>query len=150
MSRYWNNAKGSEEAIIDGWLRTGDLGVLDEDGNVTLLDRIKDIIISGGLNISPIDIESVIALHPGIAEVSVFGVPDERFGETPMAIVYANALTSSADIIALCNAKLADYKVPRYLIFLEEPLPRLATGKVAKRILKERYGMQLDGLTRVR
>ena len=150
MKGYWNAPEATASTMVDGWLRTGDIGTLDQQGNITVVDRLKDIIISGGLNICPVDIESVIAELGEIDEVAVIGAKDERFGETPMAILHCREPIEIAKIIGFCNDRLADYKVPRYLAFEVEPLPRLASGKIAKRILKERYANASDMLERVR
>ena len=150
MAGYWNDPQATAAAFSDGWLRTGDIGKVDERGNLTLVDRLKDIIISGGLNIWPIDIENAIAEIDGVLEVAVIGAKDERFGETPMAIIHASRAIDPAEIVAWCNARMADYKVPRYIVLEPQPLPRLATGKLAKRELKDRYANAAETLPRVR
>ena len=108
------------------------------------------MIISGGLNIWPIDIENTIAEIDGVIEVAVIAARDERFGETPLAIVHASREIEPAEIITHCDARMADYKVPRYIVMADVPLPRLATGKIAKRELKERYSDAALTLPRVR
>ncbi|MGV0834342.1 class I adenylate-forming enzyme family protein [Mycolicibacterium thermoresistibile] len=150
MPGYWRNDDATRTTIVDGWLRTGDLGVLDENGYLTFVDRLKDMIISGGLNISPAEIENVIGALPGVEEVAVFGVDDEKFGETPAAVVKGDAALTASDIVEHCNRLLADYKVPRYVIVREEPLPRLASGKIAKRELRSEYADIASGYARVR
>jgi fatty-acyl-CoA synthase len=150
MQGYWNNPAATRAAFVDGWLRTGDVGVMDERGQITFVDRMKDLIISGGLNISPLDIEGAIGDLDGVVEVAVIGVPDPVFAETPMAIVHLSKALATGDIIAHCNARLADYKVPRYLAFADEPLPRLATGKIAKQALREKYRDAAKTMNRVR
>ncbi len=150
MAGYWNNPKATEDAFVDGWLRSGDIGIVDGAGDLTVVDRLKDIIISGGLNISPIDIEVVIAQLDGVEEVAVIAAADSRFGETPLAIVHATRAVSIPDIVAHCNLHLADYKVPRYIAIEAEPLPRLATGKISKRALKEKYKDAVLTMDRVR
>ena len=151
MVGYWGDPAATAAAVVEGgWLRTGDIGRVDSRGNLTLVDRLKDMIISGGLNIWPIDIESTIAEIPGVEEVAVIAARDERFGETPMAIVYSSQALDPAVIVAYCNARMADYKVPRYVAIEPEPLPRLATGKIAKRELKARYADAHERLPRVR
>jgi len=135
---YWNNPEATRAAFVDGWLRTGDLGVLDEDGLLRMVDRLKDMIISGGINIAPAEIESTIAALDEVEEVAVIPVPDEKFGETPAAVVKLRRPLPVETIVAHCREHLADYKVPRYVVELETPLPRMASGKIAKRILKER------------
>ncbi|MGW5383117.1 class I adenylate-forming enzyme family protein [Nocardia sp. NPDC003963] len=136
---YWRNDEATAATIVDGWIRTGDLGVLDENGCLTYVDRIKDMIISGGLNISPAEIERTILGLSGIEEVAVIGVRDPRFGETPAAIVYGDGSRGAGDVVAHCNARLADYKVPRYIVVRDEPLPRMSSGKIAKRELRAMY-----------
>jgi fatty-acyl-CoA synthase len=136
---YWRNEEATRAAIRNGWLHTGDIGVLDERGYLTFVDRQKDMIISGGLNIAPLEIEMVLQDLPAVEEVAVFGVHDPKFGETPAALIYPGAPISTADVVNWCNERLADYKVPRYVVFMEAPLPRLASGKIAKRELRETY-----------
>ncbi|GLT00976.1 long-chain-fatty-acid--CoA ligase FadD13 [Sphingobium jiangsuense] len=150
MVGYWNNPEATREAFFGDWLRSGDIGIMDEKGNMQLVDRLKDIIISGGLNIWPLDIEAVINEIDGIEEVAVIGAPDEKFGETPMAIVHASRSIRAEEIVAHCNARLANYKVPRYVVLSEAPLPRLATGKISKRDLKLIYRDAHQTLERVR
>lgn len=139
MTGYWRNEEATRAAIVDGWLRTGDLGVLDDDGFLTVVDRLKDMIISGGLNISPAEIEDVIGTLDGVAEVAVISVFDEKFGETPAALIWASMDVTEHAVIAHCNSRLADYKVPRYVVFHAEPLPRMASGKIAKPLLRSQY-----------
>ena len=134
---YWNNPEATEAAFVDGWLRTGDLGVIDEDGLLRMVDRMKDLIISGGINIAPAEIESIIAAFDEVEEVAVIPVPDEKFGETPAAIVKLRRPLPVEKLIAHCGEHLAPFKVPRYVVELENPMPRMASGKIAKRILKE-------------
>ncbi|KWR87837.1 class I adenylate-forming enzyme family protein [Cupriavidus sp. IDO] len=150
MLGYWNNPEATAAVIRDGWLYTGDIGVLDEDGLLTFVDRKKDIIISGGLNISAAEVESVILQFHDIEEAVVIAAPDEKFGETPLAVVHASRAISVEEIIAHCNERLAAYKVPRYLVLSDEPLPRLATGKLSKVALREKYRDMVATLPRVR
>ena len=146
---YWNDPEATAATIVDGWLHTGDLGSLDENGYLTFIDRLKDIIISGGLNIAPAEIETVIAQIPGVDEVAVIPVPDAKFGETPAAIVKSSTV-SEKEIVDHCSANLADYKVPRYVVLVEEDLPRMPSGKIAKRDVRASYGDIADGLAKVR
>jgi fatty-acyl-CoA synthase len=137
---YWNNEAATAQAFRDGWLHTGDRGFLDENGNLTFIDRIKDIIISGGLNISALEVEGVIAEVEGVQEVVVIPAPDTQFGETPLAIVYGDPAVVSIDaIVSHCAEHLASYKLPRYIVLEDEPLPRLASGKVAKVTVRDKY-----------
>jgi acyl-CoA synthetase (AMP-forming)/AMP-acid ligase II len=136
----WNNPQATAEAIQDGWLHTGDLGVIDETGNLTFVDRLKDIIISGGLNISAAEVERVIAEIPGVEEVAVIVAHDPSFGETPLAIVHgATQRLSPAIVVDHCNRHLANYKVPRYVAIEAEPLPRLPSGKISKPLLRQKF-----------
>ena len=139
MLGYWNNPEATAATLVNGWLRTGDLGVIDELGLLKFIDRKKDIIISGGLNISAAEIERVVLDHPGVEEVALIAAPDEKFGETPYAIVYSSQPVSIQDLIAHCNSQLSGYKVPRYVMVRTDPLPRLATGKISKPALREVY-----------
>ncbi|MBA2933799.1 AMP-binding protein [Sphingomonas sp. CGMCC 1.13654] len=150
MKGYWNAPEATAAAFTNGWLRTGDVAVADEQGNMQIIDRLKDMIISGGLNIWPLDIEAVIGAMPGVDEVAVIGTRDERFGETVMAVIRSTSGLQIPQVIEHCNAHLADYKVPRYVVVQEEPLPRLATGKLSKRELKARYADAETMLVKVR
>lgn len=139
---YWNDPQTTAAAIRDGWLHSGDLGTRDADGRVTFVDRIKDLIISGGINISPVELEAAIAALDGVAEVAVIAAPDPRFGETPAAIITVAPGADNLDeaaVITHCERLLADYKVPRYVVLRSEPLPRLPSGKIAKRAVREEY-----------
>jgi fatty-acyl-CoA synthase len=139
MLGYWNNPEATAETIVDGWLRTGDIGVIDELGLLKMIDRAKDIIISGGLNISAAEVERVLLEVPGVTEAAVIAAPDEKFGETPFAIVHATTDVSIPIIVAHCAASLSGYKIPRYMVLSAEPLPRLATGKISKPALRRLY-----------
>ncbi len=150
MLGYWNNPEATAAAIQDGWLHTGDLGVLDENGLLTFVDRLKDIIISGGLNISAAEVERAISDYEGVEEVMVIAASDARFGETPLAVIFANSPIVVTELINHCNARLADYKVPRYVVVETEPLPRLATGKLSKPAVRQKYKEAAATLTRVR
>ena len=137
---YWNNPEASKEAFLDGWLRTGDAARMDEEGFVTIVDRWKDMYISGGENVYPAEVESVIYQLPEIAEAAVIGVPDARWGEVGKAIVVVKqGMTLDADaLIAHCLANLAKFKVPASVAVIDA-LPRNATGKVLKWELRERF-----------
>ncbi|WP_028933821.1 class I adenylate-forming enzyme family protein [Pseudonocardia spinosispora] len=136
---YWEDQESTEQALRGGWLHSGDLGVRDEAGRLRFVDRLKDLIISGGINISPVEIEAVIARIPNVAEVAVIAAPDERFGETPAAIVSRSGPLDTDQIIQQCRDELADYKVPRYVVLREDPLPRLPSGKLSKRDIRAEY-----------
>jgi acyl-CoA synthetase (AMP-forming)/AMP-acid ligase II len=138
---YWNQPEETARALTaDGWLRTGDLGYLDADGRIFLVDRAKDLIISGGENVYPVEVENVLAAHPALAEVAVIGVPDERWGETVRAIVVARpgVEVDAADVIAFAREQLAKFKCPAG-VDVVATLSRTATGKVLKAELREPY-----------
>jgi acyl-CoA synthetase (AMP-forming)/AMP-acid ligase II len=147
---YWNDPVTTAVAFENGWLRSGDLGRVDEAGRLTFLDRLKDLIISGGINVSPIELEAVIAAVPGVLEVAVIAAKDDRFGETPAAILHTDGTVSAADIVAHCATQVADYKVPRYVVIRDEPLPRLPNGKLSKRDVREEYDDLTDRFEKVR
>lgn len=149
-SGYWQAVEASAELFRDGWLRTGDVGRVDDIGSLTYIDRIKDIVISGGLNISSAEVEHVIGEMPGVEEVAVISAPDQRFGETPMAVIYAKSPLDPRAVVAHCNARLADYKVPRYVVCDASPLPRLASGKISKPQLRQQYAHTVAELPRLR
>lgn len=136
-SGYWNDPNESAAAIRDGWLRTGDIGTLDGEGNLKITDRLKDMFMVGGFNVSPAEIEQVLARHPHVAEVSVIGVDDERLGEVAKAFVIPRADTrlSESEIIAWCRERLANFKVPRSVVIVDG-LPRNTQGKVMKAELR--------------
>jgi fatty-acyl-CoA synthase len=137
MKGYLKNPKATREAFENGWFHSGDLGVLHEDGYVELRDRSKDIIISGGENISTIEVEGVIIKHPAVANVAVVAKPDEKWGETPCAFVVLKpgAAATVEEIVAHCRANLAGFKCPRFVVFRD--LPMTSTGKVQKFVLRE-------------
>ena len=140
MKEYWNRPEATAETITqDGWLRTGDVATIDEDGYVYIQDRIKDMIISGGENVYPAEIENVILSHPNVSEVAVIGQPSEKWGESPYAIVVrkGESLTDS-DVIDHCNGKLARFKLPVGATFIDV-IPRNANGKVLKRLLRIQF-----------
>jgi acyl-CoA synthetase (AMP-forming)/AMP-acid ligase II len=140
MKGYWNKPDATAETLRGGWLHTGDIGYLDEDGYLYITDRKKDMIISGGSNVYPREIEEVICRHPGVFEVAVIGVPDARWGEATKALVVARAgqRVSEADIVEHCRRHLASYKKPQSVEFLDA-LPKNAYGKVLKRELRDRF-----------
>lgn len=140
MSGYWNRPEESATALRNGWLHTGDLGRLDDEGYLYVVDRAKDMLISGGLNVYPAEIERLLSSLPGVAEVAVIGVPDDRWGETPAVIAVGEADTiTAAAVLDACSEDLAGYKLPRYLVVRDEPLPRNMSSKVLKRSLQEEY-----------
>jgi long-chain acyl-CoA synthetase len=142
MAGYHNRPAETAAALTaDGWLRTGDGGYLDDDGYLFLTDRIKDMIVSGGENVYPIEVEEALAQHPSVGQVAVIGVPHERWGETVKALVVLRpgSAASADELVAFARAHLAGYKLPRSIAFVDA-LPRTPSGKVLKRELRERFG----------
>ncbi len=139
MSGYWNNPEATAATIVDGWLHTGDIAVADSEGFVTIRDRIKDMIISGGENVYPAEIENVILSHPGVREVAVVSQPSARWGESPLAaVVRSDESLTVQDIMSWCDGKLARFKMPKSIEFIDA-VPRNPTGKALKRELRERF-----------
>lgn len=137
---YWNRPDATAETLRGGWLHTGDVGYLDEDGYLFITDRIKDLIISGGANIYPREVEEVLLEHPGVAEVSVFGVPDDKWGEAVKAVVVLRPgrAATELELIEFCRERIASYKKPKSVDFAMS-LPKSAFGKVLKRELRAPY-----------
>ena len=141
MSGYFRMPEATAEAIdAEGWLRTGDAGYLDSDGYLYLQDRVKDMIISGGENIYPAEVENAISGHPAVAEVAVIGVPDDKWGEVVKAVIVPTpgAQRNDADVIAWAAARIARYKLPKSITWVSS-LPRNHTGKVLRRVLRDSY-----------
>ena len=138
MLGYWNKPEATTAALLGGWLHSGDIGHMDEDGFVYITDRKKDLIIKGGENISPREIEEALYEHPEVAEVAVVGVPDERFGEDIWAAVVPKVGTEpdEADLRAHAAQFVTRFKVPTRIVFFEE-LPKNPTGKIQKRAIRE-------------
>ncbi|GAQ53989.1 acyl-CoA synthetase [Streptomyces acidiscabies] len=141
MPGYWGLPEESAASFTDGWFRSGDAATVDEDGYVHIVDRIKDMIISGGENIYPAEIEDLILTHPGVAECAVIGVADEKWGEVPRAVVVPRegASPDPDAILAGLAGRLAKYKIPRSVVLADE-LPRTASGKLLKSRVRKRYG----------
>lgn len=141
IREYWNRPEVNAQELVDGWLKTGDIGYLDEDGFLFLADRAKDMIIRGGENIYPVEIENVLLEHPAIKEVAVIGAPHERLGEEVVAVLHlhAGSALDEAQVQAFAREHLAAFKVPAKVVFSPEPLPRNATNKILKRELKSAY-----------
>lgn len=135
MQGYWKNPEATSEAIRDGWLHTGDIGVLDEDGFLTLKDRSKDLIISGGTNIYPREVEEALLEHPRVSEVGVIGVPDPEWGESVLAFIVGSGV-ESAELDAFCLERIARFKRPKYYRFVAQ-LPKNNYGKVLKTELRK-------------
>jgi len=136
MQGYWNKPEQTEEVLKDRWYHTGDLGSTDEEGFLFLVDRKKDMIISGGENVYSTEVEDVLYKHPAVLEAAVFGVPDERWGEAVHAVVVAREPVSAEALIAHCRESLAGYKVPRSIDFRTDELPKSGPGKILKRELR--------------
>lgn len=141
MQGYWNHPEATSDALTNGWLRTGDAGLVDEDGYIYLKDRIKDVIVSGGENIYPAEVEHVLCSHPSVADVAVIGVPDKRWGEVPKAVLVVREGVDfdQAALAEWAEDRIARYKLPKSFDVVEA-LPRNAAGKVLRHQLRERYG----------
>jgi long-chain acyl-CoA synthetase len=141
MQGYWNNPEETSLAFRDGLFRTGDVGYQDRDGYFYILDRLKDMILTGGENVYSGEVEAVIYQHPAVREAAVFGIPDLQWGELVMACVVLKpeSALSVADLIAHCRQTLANYKIPRRVEFSETELPKSGSGKILKKILRERF-----------
>ncbi len=138
MRGYWNDPQATAEAFAGGWFHSGDLATRDDEGYLRLVDRKKDMIISGGENVYPAEVERVLREHPAVSDVAVVGVPHDRWGETPVAFVVG--ASSEPELIEHCRRHLASYKKPTAVHFVPE-LPRNAAGKVLKRELRERWAV---------
>lgn len=140
MSGYWNNGPATREVLVDGWYRSGDVCYRDDDGFYYIVDRARDMVISGGLNIYPAEIEAALYKHPAVLEAAVFGIPDSVWGEAVKALIVVKPghATTEAAIVEHCRQLLAGYKKPRSIEFVDS-LPKGATGKILKRQLKESY-----------
>jgi len=137
---YWNQPDETNQAFTDGWLRTGDLAVIDAEGYVNIVDRKKDMIVTGGENVYSTEVENVLYMHPKVLEAAVFGIPDEKWGESVMAaVVLKNYETvTEAEIIEFCKEYQASYKTPKSIVFLEE-LPKTGSGKITKKVLRDTH-----------
>ena len=146
MRGYLGRPEATAETIVDGWLHTGDVGVLDDDGYLRIVGRIKDMIIRGGENLYPREVEEFLYTHPDVSDVQVVGVPDERYGEELCAFVVARAGASvgEEDLREFCRASLAHFKVPRYVVFTDG-FPMTVTGKVQKYLMRD-ASIELLGL----
>jgi len=140
MLEYWHKPEDTDNTIVDGWLHTGDMGCYDEHGYVYIVDRKKDMIITGGENVFPREIEEVLYQHPAIHEAAVIGIPDPYWVEKVHAVVCLKKGTSTTaeELIALCKKNLAGYKSPKSVEFMDS-LPKNASGKILKRELREKY-----------
>jgi fatty-acyl-CoA synthase len=140
MAGYWRQTEATDAVIVDGWFHTGDMALIDSEGFIEVVDRKKDLIISGGENISSIEVEGFLYKHPSVLEAAVIAAPDERWGEVPYAVVVlkAGATASEAELVEFCREHLAHYKCPKHIQFIDA-LPRTATGKIQKNLLRERF-----------
>jgi len=139
MQGYWNKPEQTAEVLKGGWYRTGDLGYLDPRAHLFLVDRAKDMIVSGGENVYGTEVEEVLHEHPAVLEAAVFGIPDEKWGEAVCAVVVPRYEIAPDDLIAFCRERLGGYKVPKRIDLSSEPLPKSGPGKVLKRELREPY-----------
>lgn len=135
---YWNDAEATKEAFRDGWFRSGDLAVRDEEGYFTVVDRVKDVINSGGVLVASRQVEDVLYTHPGVAEAAVVGLPDERWIEAVTAVVVPRDGVTETELLTYAREKLAHFKAPKRVLFVEA-LPRNASGKILKRELRDRF-----------
>ena len=137
---YWNKPEATAKAFTDGWLHTGDAARQDEEGFVYIVDRWKDMYISGGENVYPAEVENVLFQIPGVADAAIIGVPNERWGEVGLAIIVRKSgeMLEEGDVIRHCLGNLAKFKVPQSVVFVDV-LPRNATGKVLKRELRLQF-----------
>jgi acyl-CoA synthetase (AMP-forming)/AMP-acid ligase II len=140
MRQYWNLPEATEKALRNGWMHTGDAGIIDAEGYLFIQDRVKDMIVSGGENVYPREIENTLFDHPAIADAAVIGIPDDKWGEKVMAVVVLREgeKATEDEIIAHCRERHGSFKCPRQVAFVDE-LPRNPTGKVLKRVLREPY-----------
>ena len=141
MMGYWERPEETAKAIVDGWMHTGDGARMDEDGFIYIVDRVKDMIISGGENVYSLEVENVVARHPDVAQCAVIGIPDEHWGEIVHAVVVpkSDARPTAEEIIAFCKQHIAGYKCPRSVEIRDEPLPMSGAGKILKRDLRKPY-----------
>jgi len=140
MKGYWNQPQESAKVFTpNGWLRTGDMGVMDEHGSIRITDRKKDMIVVSGFKVFPNEIEDVLALHPDVLEVAAIGIKDERSGEAVKVVIVAgNPALTEADVLAHCKQHLTGYKMPRVIEFRTEPLPKSNIGKILRRELRDK------------
>ena len=139
MKGYWNNPQATAETIKDDWLHTGDLGVMDDQGYLTIVGRLKDMIISGGENIYPAEIEQLLETHKAIKDVTVIGVANKKWGEVPLAVMVSDNPPSKSSLLSFCKENLAAFKVPAHFVFIDE-LPRNPSGKILKQQLRDEIG----------
>lgn len=146
MMGYWERPEETARAVVDGWMHTGDGGYMDEDGFIYVVDRVKDMIISGGENVYSVEVENAVAQHPAVAQCAVIGIPSEEWGEQVHAVVVTRQGTALApeELIAFCKTLIAGYKCPRSVDVRQEPLPLSGAGKILKRELRKPYWEQRE------
>jgi acyl-CoA synthetase (AMP-forming)/AMP-acid ligase II len=140
MVGYWKRPDATAQTLRDGWLHTGDIGTMDADGFVTIRDRMKDMLISGGENIYPAEVENMLLGHPAVADAAVIGLPSPKWGEVPLAVVVAKkgASLTEVELLGWCKGRLATFKLPKAAVIVSE-IPRNPSGKILKRVLREQY-----------
>ena len=140
MKGYWKQPEATDAVIVDGWFHTGDMALIDGEGFIEVVDRKKDLIISGGENISSIEVEGLLYKHPAVLEAAIVAAPDERWGEVPVALVVLKpgAQATEGDIVDFARERLAHYKCPKQIVFIDA-LPRTANGKIQKNVIRERF-----------
>ena len=145
MQGYWDDKDRTNESIVDGWMRTGDLGIIDADGYCSIVGRAKDMLIRGGENVYPREIEEFLFRHPKVQSVQVFGVPDPKYGEEVCAwiVLRGGEVVTEDEIREFCRDQIAHYKVPRYVRFVTE-MPTTITGKVQKFLMRQQMIEQLQ------
>jgi long-chain acyl-CoA synthetase len=139
MLGYWNRPDETAAALVDGWYRTGDVVTQDDEGYLYLLDRAKDMIISGGENVYSLEVEAALLRHPAVAEAAAFGVPDDRWGEAVHAVVVPRDRITADALLDHCRELIAGFKLPREIELRDEPLPKSGPGKVLKTELREPF-----------
>jgi acyl-CoA synthetase (AMP-forming)/AMP-acid ligase II len=145
MQGYWNNPEATAETLRDGWLHTGDIGQIDEEGYLTIVGRVKDLIISGGENVYPVEVENVLTSHPLVSEAAVIGVSHRKWGEVPLAIIVSQGAEppQAEELQEFCRQQLAAFKVPAHF-HLIDAIPRNPSGKVLKQQLRNDIGKDYD------
>jgi acyl-CoA synthetase (AMP-forming)/AMP-acid ligase II len=134
---YWRNPEATRASFVDGWFRSGDVGRWDDDGYLYIVDRKKDMILTGGENVYPREVEEVLYQHPAVVEAAVVGAPDPKWGEKVVAVVCLRSPASAEELIGFCRERIASYKKPKHVVVVDA-LPKNASGKVLKRELRER------------
>jgi acyl-CoA synthetase (AMP-forming)/AMP-acid ligase II len=138
ITQYWNRPGEIEKSLRNGWFHTGDGASIDADGYIYISDRLKDVIRTGGMNVSSLEVENILMSYPGVVEAAVVGIPDPRWGESVIACIVRGDAVEAEGLIAHCRTQLANYKVPKQVEFLDV-LPKNSMGKVLKRELRTRY-----------